>query len=1232
MNAERFRRICEVFEAARTLTGGARADLLARECEGDAALRTEVEELLRHHDAPDGPLDAPAAVSRVAGAAVGDVVGGRRLVAPLGEGGMGTVFVAEEEGGARVAVKVLHTHLGASRRHRERFLREARLGAAVRHPGVVRVLDAGVDADEAGGAAYLVMELVEGQSLRELCEELGRVPEELCRHVARELADALAAIHAAGVVHRDVKPDNILITPDHVLRLTDLGVAHVRDASEELSHTGAFVGSLAYASPEQFATGTVRLDGRADLHALGIVLYELASGANPFAGGDLAAVTRRVLDVVPPRLGERNPQVSAFFEELVHTLLAKDPDERFASAAALRDVLDAGEDAPWWRARRDELRARAHGRLRRIRIPRATALHGRDAEMTELAQAFADVVGGRGAVVLVQGEPGIGKTRLVDEFVARLEREAELPHVLYGGAAPGAAAGATSAVLHALREHFGGDDVAAACARLLPESPALVAGLVARLAGNAAAAPLAQDALEAAVIRVVQALAATRPVVFVVDDLQFASAEGRALFHALALGVAAHRVLLVGTARPGLPERFVAGLAALPHVRRLALARLGPRDLGRLLVEALGSERLADELGWQLARSSDGNPFFVFEIVRSLQESGRLRRGTDGTWHTTGVLAEIEIPSTVVDLIAARLAELAEDEQEVLDVAACAGFEFDPRDVAAALGAARIPVLRTLGRIERRLGLVRAAGPRFVFDHHQIQETVAARLSPALAAAYHAELGEALQRRALASADATELAGEIAARLAEHFLRGGCGDRARPYLASALVHVEARSAEHAAALCRLALDASPPPPATERLATLVRLLGCLDHIGRPAEYAPTLDAALALADECGDADVLLDLRGRRALLCVAEGRHDDAAALLDAALDEARARGARRQECRMLGHRGAVEAARAQHAEARTWHGRALDLAREIGDAEIEAAALGGVGNAAWALGEYDAAFRCDEAALAIARACGDRRRESVAVGNLGTLWSARGDYTRALALQRERLHIAREIGYRRGEAIATGNLAIQLAILGRPDEACALHERQIVLCREIAHAHGEASALVSLALAHVGAGRFETALEPCRRGTELAQRLGARGLVASGEQLLGDTLHALGRADEARAHFAAATELATQVGSAMESVISALLAARLPGGDVAAARALYLAHRERLALRARMHAEHLMYQLTGERAHLDAAWERLRHVRDHAPVEYRASMLVHQPIHRAIVEDLATLGIDASV
>lgn len=266
---------------------------------------------------------------------VGSELAGRYHVQEsVGYGGMATVYRGRDTLLDRdVAIKVLNARIGASGHDREAFLREARAAAALVHPNVVAVYDAGVYADW----PYIVMEYVPGGTLKDLLDRQGKLPADRAVAIAAAMADALAYGHQRGIVHADVKPGNILLDGGGRPKLVDFGIAQTAAATAAL--TQAITGTAAYVAPEQLEGQP--LDGRADIYSLGTVLYQMLCGALPFEAPNAAtlATRRLVSDPRPPR--DLNPSLSPDLAGVVLRCLARYPDERFASADELASVLRA---------------------------------------------------------------------------------------------------------------------------------------------------------------------------------------------------------------------------------------------------------------------------------------------------------------------------------------------------------------------------------------------------------------------------------------------------------------------------------------------------------------------------------------------------------------------------------------------------------------------------------------------------------------------------------------------------------------------------------------------------------------------------------------------------------------------------------------------------------------------------------------------------------------------------
>jgi len=359
-------RIQAVFLAAAEIGDPAdRAKYLDRACDGDTELRSRVEALLRAHDQPDNLLDHPAvaphdpdsattrAIGREGGAATDDEaltflapptrpdalgrLGHYEVLQVLGRGGFGIVFRAFDEMLQRgVALKVLAPQFAATSPARKRFLREARSSAQVRHENVVQVYEVAEQP-----LPYLAMEFIPGETPQQKLDRVGPLDVPDVLRIGRQIAEGLAAAHAMDLIHRDIKPGNVLLEGGHQkVKITDFGLARTADDAS-ISQSGIIAGTPLYMAPEQ-AQGQP-LDQRADLFSVGSVLYQMVSGRPPFRANSVVAVLKRVAEETPRPIREIIPETPQWLCDIIAKLHAKNPDDRYQSA---REAPAAGRLEP----------------------------------------------------------------------------------------------------------------------------------------------------------------------------------------------------------------------------------------------------------------------------------------------------------------------------------------------------------------------------------------------------------------------------------------------------------------------------------------------------------------------------------------------------------------------------------------------------------------------------------------------------------------------------------------------------------------------------------------------------------------------------------------------------------------------------------------------------------------------------------------------------------------------
>jgi len=832
-----------------------------------------------------------------------DEIRGYRLDGLLGAGAMGAVYRAIAPGGrrgleasTRVALKILDPRFAPDADIVRRFKREAGIGLDAIHPGIARVHEIGsLRVGDERRLHYIVQELLRGGSLQGRIEAEGPQPEPVIRELARQVAEALAFVHGRQIVHRDLKPANLFLDERGQVKLVDFGLARVLDDREGdarakdpsasgirlrakgdddgvalgITSAGRFLGTVAYASPEQLA-GAVATP-RSDLFSLGLILHEMATGSHPFArereqGYDAYALAVQSRDPLP--LTDLRPDLSAFLERVVQLLLERDPTHRFESARAVADALAAGERSDFWRA---AIAADSHyvsiGR-RRLGVRRATRQVARGHESALLVDEARAAFAGRVRRVVVEGEAGCGKTRLVDALAEWLERGG--PKAFFLVLRCRADAAPLAPFVDLLADAFALDECADANARraraearardFLPDDPAAADAIVELVIpgtgpgkGAGKGRRTALPALRAALVALLRAVERQAPLLLVGDALEAADLDTLRVLDTLAADESpARRLLLAVTLRRDAPlSRGAQPIVA--NLRRGATNfALGPLD--EPAFEPIARDLALDQddlpkVARRLHDLASGVPGVALELHAWLAARGEL-----AALHGRRV-AITALPPSFDARFAERLAPLAYDERTVVEAAAVLGTDLRFNTLGEILGLAAAQFDPIVARLEgeRRL-LTRKAGV-LRFRDPLLRRWLVARTPRERRRDIHRLAARRYDREASAAAAPPR----AALKAAIHADLAGERDLLARHLRAAVRLLEFEGMlERAERLVNSAVDAARVAPEDPRLlAAALVLRGQLAHTrGRREDERATWTEAVRLGTQLDDPAIL----------------------------------------------------------------------------------------------------------------------------------------------------------------------------------------------------------------------------------------------------------------------------------------------------------------------------------------------------------------------------------------
>ena len=922
-----------------------------------------------------------------------------KILEKLGEGGMGAVYKAEDTKLKReVAIKFLPRFISANKKDRQRFEIEAQAAAALNHSNIATVYAI----EESDEDVFIVMEYIDGVELKDKIKS-GPIPVDEAINTATQIAEGLVVAHKKGIVHRDIKSSNIMITKDGAVKIMDFGLAKIKGGTE-LTKIGSTVGTPAYMSPEQ--TKGEEVNHRTDIWSFGVVMYEMLTGDLPFRGDYEQAVIYSILNEEPISI-DQNSKLRASDNniQIVMRCLQKSKVERYNSFADVLSDLRLEKQQP-------SASTKIYTGIEFIKqsvTDKKEMFTGREEQLKLLVHKIKEIESTKESTILIYGESGIGKSQLISKVQQEIEllnintiqgrciyKEGGLPYHPFVSGIKNSISDVNENFIESLSQLSARKGI-----NITTRIPYIKSFLN---LSNEPVALLHKEQLWDSVVLLLNILSSEQQLILILDDLQWADKTTLGLFSFIARNIANLPILQIGIYRKGstvsdeiIDEQTIfesliqLKLEGVAH--QIDLAGLTEDETAEFVSKLVGGEKVSQKLTRKIYKHTEGLPLFISELVNLLKEKD-LVYFDEEVWKLKEDQQLKFVSTKIKDVIFQRVSGLDNELNEILEIASCEGEYFLSETISACLNIDRISLLKQLQVLETKFNLIRHEKNLYRFNHMMVREVFYDSILDELREEYHRMIASYLINN-YSTKD------EYAARIAHHLISSNQGEK---------------SLEHFIRAANLARDLHANDDALESYQKATNIikkltsadssliieveegLGDVNHsVGNAKEALNHYSTFLTLARQLSNRISEIKALRKSAEVNQVLGNIKIAIELCNEAIEISIAINNNEQLMHSMNTMAIIRAAEGEYERTIQISEEALTIARKINDSLNESISLSNLGFAYWHLGNYFSAMKYFNEAINIQRSIGDNLGLSTTLNFIAMSYWKAGEYNKAL-------------------------------------------------------------------------------------------------------------------------------------------------------------------------------------------------------------------------------------------